>query len=36
MTLEAIYFIGQTITAAALVISLIFVGIQVRMSRIQS
>lgn len=36
MTLEAIYFIGQTIAAAALVISLIFVGIQVRMSRKQA
>ncbi|OAO00035.1 hypothetical protein A8B75_19085 [Sphingomonadales bacterium EhC05] len=32
MTLEAIYFIGQTIAAVALVISLIFVGIQLRQS----
>ncbi len=36
MTLEAIYYIGQTIAAVALVISLIFVGIQLRQSTQQA
>jgi len=36
MTLEAIYFIGQTVAAVALVISLIFVGIQIRQNTAQS
>ncbi|MEP3051915.1 MAG: hypothetical protein ABJP48_04140 [Erythrobacter sp.] len=36
MTLEAIYFIGQTIAAIALVLSLIFVGIQIKQNTTQS
>lgn len=36
MTLEAIYFISQVIAAAALVASLIFVGLQVRAGMAQS
>lgn len=36
MTLEAIYFIGQTVAAVALVVSLVFVGIQLRMGRKQA
>lgn len=30
MSLEAIYFIGQTVAAVALVVSLVFVGVQIR------
>ncbi|NNE41455.1 MAG: hypothetical protein HKN14_11130 [Marinicaulis sp.] len=36
MTLENIYYIGQTIAVIALIISLIFVGIQVRQSKQQT
>jgi len=36
MTLEAIYFIGQTIAAVALVVSLIFVGVQIKQNTVQS
>ena len=30
MTLEAIYYIGQTIAVAAILVSLVFVGVQIR------
>ena len=36
MTLEAIYFLSQVVAAVALVCSLIFVGIQIRQSSIQT
>ena len=32
MTLESIYYIGQTVAVIAIVVSLIFVGLQVRMA----
>ena len=36
MTLEAIYYIGQTVAVVALLASLVFVGLQVRHARQQS
>jgi len=36
MTLEAIYFISQVIAAVALVVSLIFVGVQIRQNTAQA
>jgi len=36
MTLEAIYYIGQTIAVLAIVISLIFVGVQIRQNTAQT
>lgn len=36
MTLESIYYIGQTVAVIAIVISLVFVGLQVRQSKQQT
>ena len=36
MTLETIYYVGQTIAVVALIISLIFVGLQVRQNSQQT